>query len=72
MQSVFVWIRCVYLVNGESDAPAGEEQRAPANGWCDLETLLADDLEGKNCRFVLRAEASLSECIRRWEENLTS
>jgi hypothetical protein len=47
MQSVFVWIRCVYLVNGESDAPAGEEQRAPANGWCDLETLLADDLEGE-------------------------
>lgn len=28
--------RCVYLVNGESDAPAGEEQRAPANGWCEL------------------------------------
>ena len=26
----------VYLVNGESDAPAGEEQRAPANGWCEL------------------------------------
>ena len=26
---------CVYLVNGESDAPAAEEQRAPANGWCD-------------------------------------
>jgi hypothetical protein len=26
----------VYLVNGESDAPAAEEQRAPANGWCDL------------------------------------
>jgi hypothetical protein len=26
----------VYLVNGESDAPAAEEQRAPANGWCEL------------------------------------
>ena len=26
----------VYFVKGESEAPAGEEQRAPANGWCDL------------------------------------
>ena len=25
-----------YLVNGESDAPSVEEQRAPANGWCEL------------------------------------
>jgi hypothetical protein len=32
---------CVYLINGESDAPAAEEQRAPANGWCDLESMLA-------------------------------
>lgn len=30
--SVFGIVGCVYLVNGESDAPAAEEQRAPANG----------------------------------------
>lgn len=30
----------IYLTNGESDAPAGEEQRAPANGWCDLLNVL--------------------------------
>ena len=29
----------IYLVKGESDAPAAEEQRAPANGWCDLEMM---------------------------------
>jgi len=37
---LLVCIGCVYLVNGESDAPAAEEQRAPANGWCDLEGVL--------------------------------
>jgi hypothetical protein len=27
----------IYLVKGESDAPPeAAEQRAPANGWCDL------------------------------------
>jgi hypothetical protein len=36
-----------YLVNGESDAPAGEEQRAPANGWCELETLSVNFFLGK-------------------------
>jgi hypothetical protein len=34
--NVVVVGRVVYLVNGESDAPAGEEQRAPANGWWEL------------------------------------
>ena len=29
----------IYLVKGESDAPAAEEQRAPANGWCDLKVI---------------------------------
>ncbi len=34
---LLIWMfKFVYLVNGESDAPAAEEQRAPANGWCDL------------------------------------
>jgi len=36
----------VYLVNGESDAPAAEEQRAPANGWCDLIEIVSLMLEG--------------------------
>ena len=32
-----LFIVVVYLVKGESDAPPeAEEQRAPANGWCDL------------------------------------
>jgi hypothetical protein len=29
----------IYLVKGESDAPAAEEQRAPANGWCELKII---------------------------------
>lgn len=39
----------VYLVNGESDAPAGEEQRAPANGWCELVIKLAAYSRGGVC-----------------------
>ena len=56
MQCVGVWIGCVYLVNGESDAPAAEEQRAPANGWCDLETLLGDGFREGETEVLCRGE----------------
>jgi len=57
VQSVWVWIGCVYLVNGESDAPAAEEQRAPANGWCDLETLSVNISQEGRTKSCIEREA---------------
>jgi hypothetical protein len=62
--------RGVYWVNGESDAPAAEEQRAPANGWCELlRHWLATCLEGGE-----RAQAGLcgTHELRRLENVLAT
>ena len=64
----------VYLVKGESDAPAAEEQRAPANGWCDLLKIVSYMFWKFCCawRWLLKVEYGICTKGREDGEELTS